>query len=155
MQREERSCTSFSDNPPGQPLASKMQSPFHQRSLHGLSPSLFYSCLLSFLVLFLLLYFSFPFYFHRLSPSLSSSHLSLVEYDGGDSHSYVSQCADECWLQWGTQRQYKRFCACVATTDVRVCEYVLMFVCTYVNHLMATYWWQQRSVASSSAAVRG
>lgn len=32
----------LSDTPPGQPLASKRQSPFHQRSPHGLSPSPFF-----------------------------------------------------------------------------------------------------------------
>lgn len=147
MQREELSCTSFSDNAPGQPLASKMQSPFHQIHCTASPP-------LSFIHVCFLFSFVFPplflifILFSSLSPSLSSSHPPLVEYDGGNSHSYASLCADECWLQRGIKLQYGRVCV-----HVSVC-WCLLYICGASSGRPAAPW-AKESVTSSSAAVRG
>lgn len=59
---------SFTDTPAGQPSASKRQSPFHQFSQHDPPPSLFYSCLLSFLCCFSVSIS----HFHAMPPPLFS-----------------------------------------------------------------------------------
>lgn len=128
MQRQERRRTSLSDNPPGQPLASKMQSPFHQRSRHGLSSSLFYSCL--------------PFFWFCFRSSISHFHSVFIT----------------CLPLWAllTFPWLRRMGETAIHTSLNVLmnvdfseEYSLGMkgfvqvwlpqMCTYVNHLMATY----------------
>ncbi len=74
-----------------------------------------------FFVLFFLLHFSFSFYFHQSSLSLSSSLLPSVDSGGGCINSSASVCADECWFEWRIQPHCVRFCMHVRLPQVCVC----------------------------------
>lgn len=106
-------------HPPGQPLASKRQSPFHQRSLHGLSPSLFYSCLLPF-------YFCFSssishFHSNFITPLALWARLSfpwLTVVVVPDTSIHLPLCA---LMNVDSSEEYKILCLCVTTTGECVC----------------------------------
>lgn len=117
---------SFSDTPPGQPLASKRQSPFHQRSLHGLSPL----SLLFMSAFFLLFVFPlFPFLILILFSSLSLPLWAPLSFPlvwlWWWTHPFICLCMHWWMLIWGknTAPVWKIF-LCVW------CEYecALMFV---------------------------
>lgn len=142
----------FSHSPPGQPLASKRQSPFHQRSPHGLSPLSFIHIVFLF-TCFSLLHFSFWFCFHRCSPSRSSAFLSVVHRGGGCIHSSASVCADECWFKRRMQHPCEGF-----TSGVLACRSAMMFVWCIRSHVRVTRCTRmaaEKNVGSSSAVVMG
>lgn len=108
---------SFSDTPPGLPLASKRQSPFHQRSPHGLSPSLIYSCFLSFLSCFCSSISHFYSIFITLWVLLPIPWLTIV---------VEASALLPLYKNVHLSKEYNPTCVCF-------CKCVLMFVCLYVQ----------------------
>lgn len=140
MLREDLCCPSFSDNPAGQPLASKRQSQFHQFSPHILSPSLLFmssSCL----ILFFLPTFSFLFCFH---------HSQLLFASLG--HVDASVHLRELMTVYLKEENNRFLCLC----DNYRCVSVWQCLCTCMCRVTrCTLMAAEGSVASSSAPATG